>query len=136
MRIAIDSIAFTTALDLSRAEPGRDAFFDIPIGTAADGVTRWPSLQFARHVSEAGIIRTVLYPEAKAYAEETGQAFTLFVPDAAPYFPSASYDPDGLPGIVAISDKELLPNGDPNPRYDPDFAAKVFTAWFASGEKW
>ena len=124
------------ALDLSRAEPGTDAFFDIPIGTAADGMIRWPSLQFARYVSEAGIIRTVLHPEARAYAEETSQGFSLFVPDAAPYFPSASYNPDGLPGIVAISDRELLPNGDPNPQYEPDFAAKVFTAWFANGEKW
>ena len=136
MRIAIDSIAFTSALDLSRGEPGTDTFFDISFGTGTDGTTRWPSLQFARWVSEAGIIRAVLHPEAKAYAEETGQAFTLFVPDAAPYFPSASYDPDGLPGIVAISDRELLPNGDPDPNYDPDFATKVFTAWFANGEKW
>ena len=136
MRIGIDSIASTTALDLSRGEPGTDAFFDIPIGTGADGIPRWPSLQFARYVSEAGMIRTVLYPEAKAYAEETGQGFTLFVPDAAPYFPSAAYNPDGLPGIVQISDKELLPNGDPNPKYDPDFAAKVFTARFQNGEDW
>jgi len=30
-------------------------------------------------------IRTALYPEAKAHAEETGQEFALFVPDAAPY---------------------------------------------------
>ncbi len=136
MRIGSDSMAFTTALDLSRGEPGTDAFFNIPIGTGADGITRWPSLQFARYVSEAGMIRTMLYPQAKAYAEETGQELTLFVPDAAPYFPSASYNPDGLPGIVEISDKELLPSGDPNPKYDPDFAAKVFTAWFQNGERW
>ncbi len=136
MRIGIDSIAFTTAMDMSRGEPATDTFFDIPIGTGADDRSRWPSLQFARYVSEAGMIRDVLYPEAKAHAEETGQEFTLFVPDAAPYFPSASYDPDGLPGIVAISDKELLPNGEANPQYDPDFAAKVFTVRFQNGERW
>ena len=136
MRIAVDTLAFNAALDMSRGEPGKDPFFGIPYGTGADGVSRWPSLQFARHVLEAAIIRTPLYEEARAHARETGQGFTLFVPAAAPYFPGASYNPDGLPGIVAISAEELLPDGSPDPNHDPDFSAKVFTAWFENGERW
>ena len=129
-------IGFNTALTMAKGEPGTDTFFDIPYGTGADGVARWPSLQYARHGSETGMIRGALYPQANAYAEETNQGFTLWVPDKAPYWPSASYNPDGLPNIVEISDEEFLPGGEPNPKYDPDFKAKVFTAWFESGEKW
>ena len=137
MRICMDTqIGFNTALTLAKGEPGTDTFFDIPYGTGADGVARWPSLQYARHASETGMIRGALYPQAKAYAEETNQDFTLWVPDKAPYWPSASYNPDGLPNIVEISDEEFLPGGAPNPKYDPEFKAKVFTAWFESGEKW
>jgi len=129
-------MAFNTAMDMAQGEPGTDTFFNIPYGTGADGVPRWPSLQYARHCYEMGTIQAALYVQAKAYAEETSQAFTLFVPDSAPYFPSASYNPDEVPGIAEISYKEFLPGGEPNPKYDPDFAAKVFTAWFPNGEKW
>lgn len=129
-------MAFNTAMDMAQGEPGTDTFFNIPYGTGADGVPRWPSLQYARHCYEMGTIQAALYVQAKAYAEETSQAFTLFVPDSAPYFPSASYNPDEVPGIAEISYKEFLPGGEPNPKYDPDFAAKVFMAWFPNGEKW
>ena len=82
------------------------------------------------------MIRGALYEQARGYAEETGQTFSLFLPTAAPYFPSATYDGDGTPGLVVISGRETLPDGSPDPDYDPEFASKVFTARFASGERW
>jgi hypothetical protein len=135
-RIFVDTAkAFHTALTLANGAPGMDAFFNIPYGTGTDGVPKWPSLQYARHVVETDTIH-VAYELAKAYAEATGQGFTFFVPDAAPYFPAASYTIEGLPNIVEISNQASLPNGEPNPQYDPDFAAKVFTVWFENGEQW
>jgi len=135
-KIYVDTTAFNAALNMANGQPGTDPFFNIPYGTGVDGIPKWPSLQYGRYRVEMGFIHQTLFPQAKAYAEQTSQAFTLFVPDAVPYFPSASYNPDGAPGIVEISDKKFLPSGEPDPKYDPDFAAKVFTAWFQNGEKW
>lgn len=133
MRILLDTqYAFNTAFNMAKGKPGTDTFFNIPYGTGADGVVdKWPSLQYARYLVDTNTIRLL-----HTLAKETNQGFTLFVPDSVPYFPSAPYNPDGLANIVEISYQELLPSGKPNPKYDPNFAAKVFTAWFASGEKW
>ncbi|HZE17537.1 MAG TPA: hypothetical protein VE197_18565, partial [Mycobacterium sp.] len=129
--------AFAAALDMAKGEPGIDPFFDIPYGTGTDGVVKWPSLQYTRYRHETGAIRG-LYDKAKAYADKTGQKFSLFVPDCVPYYPSelCSYNPDSLSEIVEISDQKTLPDGKRNPKYDRLFAAKVFTAWFENGEKW
>ena len=136
MKISADTTAFNAALNMSKGGPGTDAFFNVPYGTGADKIPKWPSLQYARYRGEMGVIHKTLYVEAKAYAEEKGQSFTLFVPDSVPYFPPASYNPDGVQSIVEISDQEFLPGGESNPKYDPEFSAKVFTAWFQGGEKW
>lgn len=136
MRVCMDTNAFAAAFDMARGEPGTDPFFDIPFGTGPDGIPRWPSLQYARFTVEQAMIRGALYEQAKGYAEETGQAFTVYVPAAVPYFRSASYDGQGIPGLVAISDRETLPDGSPDPGYDPEFASNVFTARFAGGERW
>ena len=82
------------------------------------------------------IIHDHLYASAKAFSETTGGDFTLYVPDSVPYFSPAVYNPEGIPNIREISDREFLPNGDPNPKYDPDFSAKVFTSRFQNGEVW
>jgi len=136
MRIWADTAAFAKAFDMARAEPGTDVFFGIPYGTGPDGVPRWPSLQYARYLVEKGMIRGALYEQARLHAQATDQEFTVYVPAAVPYFPAASYDGEGIPGLVAISATETLPDGSPDPAYDPEFASKVFTARFASGEAW
>lgn len=131
-RILLDTaFAFNNAFNMANGKPGTDTFFNIPYGTGAGGVVKWPSLQYARYIADTSTIR-----QLHKLAEETNQRFTLFVPDSVPHFPSASYNPDGLPNIVEISNQMYLPSGKPNPKYDPDFAEKVFTAWFDSGEKW
>lgn len=135
-RVWADTAAFARAFDLARGEPGTDAFFGIPYGTGADGVPKWPSLQYARYLVEMDAVLGALHEQARQHAEETGQDFAVFVPASVPYFPSASYDGQGVPGLVAISDTPALPDGSPDPAYDPEFASKVFTAWFADGERW
>ncbi len=130
MRIYVDTaVAFAGALNMAKGDPGIDEFFGIPYGTGPDGIPKWPSLQYTRHCYEMGVIR-MLHDQAKTYADEAGQGFTLFVPDSVPYFSSASYNPDKLFNIVEISDQNS------NPKYNSGFAAKVFTAWFDNGEKW
>lgn len=136
MKIWADAAAFSRAFAMARGELGTDEFFGIRSGTGEDGVPRWPSLQYARYLLEMEIVHGALYEQARLYAEETGQAFAVYVPAHAPFFPSAGYDARGVPGIVAISGRGTLADGSPDPAYDQDFASKVFTARFASGETW
>ncbi|MEW6378735.1 MAG: DUF362 domain-containing protein [bacterium] len=136
LKVFLDSLAVAVALALATGPEGMDPFFQITYGTGRRGIPKWPSLQFARYGFEMSIIHDHLYANAKAFSEATGREFILFVPDSVPYFSPAAYNPEGIPDIREISSREFLPNGEQNPKYDPDFSAKVFTARFQNGEVW
>jgi len=119
LRVLMDTLAVSGALEMATGPENIDPFFDIQYGTGADGVPKWPSLQFARYGLEKSLIDS-MYVNAKSTAESTGRGFTLYVPSSVPYFSLASYYPDGLPPNVVAT---------PDP-------AKVFTVQFDNVEVW
>lgn len=119
LRVSMDTTAFAVALQMAtgpdtgeEGNPNTDPFFGIQYGTGADGVSKWPSLQFARY----GLEMSVIYEYMYASAQRTGKGFTLYVP-AFP--PPPYYNPYGKPNVVETNDP-----------------AKVFTVLFADGEEW
>ena len=115
LRLFLDGMAVSVALQMATGPKGIDPFFSIPYGTWADNVPKWPSLQFARY----GLELSFIYDNMYANAQATGKGFTLYVPNSVPYFPPAGYNPYGLPNVVAT-----------------DEPAKVFTVEFDDGEVW
>jgi len=123
LRVVVDNFAVPVALQMAtgpdtdeEGNPNIDPFFGIQYGTGADGVPKWPSLQFARYGLELSLIYDIMYANAKAYSEATGKAFTFYVP-AFP--PPPYYNPYGLPHVVETTDPTL-----------------VFTVRFDDGEVW
>ena len=131
-----NTMAVYVGMSLAYGAAGTDPFFGIPYGLAVDGTPRWPSLPYGRFLYDMSNVYGKMYDNASAYAARTKQGFEMYVPDEGPYFQGASYNPEGRAGVVPISDRPHLPDGTPNPRYAPDYAIRVFTARFASGEAW
>jgi len=119
LRVLMDTLAVSAAVEMAAGPESIDQFFGIQYGTGANGVAKWPSLQFARYGLEKSFIHS-MYVSAKSTAESTGRGFTLYVASSVPYFPPASYYPDGLPPNVVAT---------PDP-------GKVFTVRFSDGEVW
>jgi hypothetical protein len=126
MRIYMDTTAFTVASQLANGPEGTDPFFGIPYGTGDEGIPKWPSLQFARYGLEMSMIYDYMYSNAKAYSEQTGKPFRLYVPNSVPYAPASAsgkpllgYNPKGLPNVVEL---------DPS---HADYSRLVFTVEFS-----
>ena len=119
LRIFMDTMAVVVALQLANGPEGTDPFFGIPYGIGEDRVPKWPSLQFARYGFELSAIYDFMYANAVAYSQATGKEFTLYVPDSVPYFPYATYNPEGISNVKKTADP-----------------AKVFTVEFVDEEVW
>jgi len=126
LRLFLDGMAPSVALQMAtgpdtdeKGNPNIDPFFGIQYGTGADGVPKWPSLQFARYGLEMSFIYDYMYANAVAYSEATGKGFTLYVPKSVPYFPPAGYNPQEIPNVVETKKR-----------------AKVFTVEFDDAEVW
>ncbi len=137
----LDGLAVSTALGLAYGGEQIDFFFRIPFGAGSDGIAKWPSLQFARYLTDMFLIYGTggMYSYAVSGAAIISRAFgipvsfRLYVPDSVPYAPGAPCNPYGL-NFGANWARVMYPQGgidslrivEINPG-DPDYAKKVFT---------
>ena len=144
MKLHLDGIAVAAALSLAYGPEAPDAFFGIPHGTGADGMAKWPSLQFARYLTDMSLVYGSggLYLNAASAASIFSQvfgipvSFRLYVPGNVPYAPGSPYNPYGL-GYGGLWGASMFPQSAIDPQRvaelspdSPDYAKYVFTVAF------